>query len=305
MAASAIGLQVSHLTGLANPGYAWRLDGTRAEVWYWSEQPLPTRQPGSMPCPEMLLRNPLPDGLHLIKCLSGYEATSLLQDRVQRSRWFAAVPDAAAWTQFARDAGVDPVAHPLPAVEVVGLSSAPKRLWSIHTSLLRPLPPTAWALLAGLALAGAAFFALLSYNIKLAHRIDAVGQEHASLAEQSSAAVKLQREIEALRKPISVVADLQPKVLQLRTMARLAEAGIFDETTKIYLQEWEYRNNRIRLQFSVPPEGFALGEFLEGIEKLNLFTDVRLLPNTPPLTVGFQATLVGDRAPTSPTGARP
>ena len=314
MAGSSIGLQLGHLTGLSTPAYAWRLHGTQAEVWYWNEETQaqadpadapPVLQPGTLPCPEMLLRPALPDGLNLIHCLDGFEAISLAQGRIQRTRWFAAPPDPTVWQSFVRDAGSDPDLHPRPAAQTLGLGDLPDRTWSIHTSMLRPLKRQTWATLAAVTLVGAVFFALLSNSFKLSQRIDAVRQEHATLSREYALAVKLQQQIESQRKQLAVVADMQPKVLQLRAMARLAAAGLFDEATKISLQEWEYRNNRIRLQFAVPAEGFVLGEFLESIEKLGLLTDVRLLPATPALTVALQAALAGDVAPGKPGSPAP
>lgn len=316
MAASSIGLQLGHLTGLAKPGYAWRFDGAQAEVWYWDEAPAAPAgsaapasplTPGTRPCPEVLLRPALPDGLGVLRCQDGFEAVSQSQGRTLRTRWFAAVPSAAAWQQFVRDAGGDPSRHPMPATQSLALNQAFGRAWSIHTSMLRPLGRRAWLTLAVLALGGMALFSALSYSIKLAQRIDAVRQEHAALSGQYGTALTLQRQIESQRQQLSLVADVQPKVLQLRVMAQLAAAGLFDEATQVSLQEWEYRNNRIRLQFAVPAEGFVLGEFLESIEKLGLLSNVRLLPGAPPQTVALQATLAGDDLPGKPakSGAAP
>ena len=138
---------------------------------------------------------------------------------------------------------------------------------------------------------GALFFALLTYNVKLVVHANNLRQEYAVLAQQAASTLKLQREIEALQQPIQTIVQTQPKVLQIKLMAQLAQAGLFDEATKVNLQEWEYRNDRIRMQFSVPPDGFELGSFLESIERLGLFKNVRLLSGTPPQSVALQAEL--------------
>ncbi len=296
MVGSSIGLQLGHLTGFSTPGYAWRMEGTQAEVWYWNEDPA-VQSTAARPCPEMLLRPNLADGFHLIRCLEGFEALNQTKGRVQRSRWFSALPDATVWQKFVQDAGSDPEAHPLPAAQTCALGDVPARGWFIQTHKLRPLSPKTWVALTAATLLGAAFCALLSYQIKLSQRVDTLRQEHTVLAGESASALKLQQQIEAQQRQLAVVAGFQPKVLQIKLLAQLADAGLFDEDTKVTLQEWEYRNNRIRLQFTVPAEGFVLGEFLESIEKLGLFTDVRLLPGTPPQTVGLQAALKGAVAP--------
>lgn len=294
MAASSIGLQLGHITGLSSPGYAWRLDGVRAEIWYWEEKAQAAPQGEQAPtlaCPEVLLRPPLPDGLHLLRCQQGFEALRLVQGHAYRSRWFAQLPSPGAWQHFVQDAGVDPARHALPEAQTLALHEAPQRGWSIHSSLVRPVGGKTWAALAALALGGAVFFAFLGYSLKLSYQVQTVRHEYSALALQSAESLKLQQELDAQRKPLAAIANFQPKTLQFRLMARLAEAGFFNETTKVSLQEWEYRNNRIRIQFSVPAEGFALSQFLESIEKLGLFKDVRLLSGTPPLSVAIQAAL--------------
>lgn len=303
LASSSIGLQVAHLTGVANPAYAWRLDGDEAEVWYWAEHS--AAGPGTLPCPEMLLRPALPDGLRLIRCQAGFEAINLVAGRIQRSRWFEVLPDAQAWQKFARDAGADPALHPCPAAQTVSLVAALPRAWRIHTSLLRPLTRQSLIGLMALALVGAALVAAISYSIKLSLHIGAARDQHAALSVQYAAAIKLQRQIEAQRQQMSLIADMQPRVMQVRLMAGLAAAGLFDEATKVTLQEWEYRNDRVRLQFAVPPEGFVLGDFLAAVEKLGLFDNVRLVPGTPPLSVALQANLVGDNAAAKPASFAP
>lgn len=302
MLASSIGLQLGHVTGLSSLGYAWRVQGNRAEVWYWTEEQQsvpPAEQARTRPCPEMLLRPPLPDGLHLLSCQQGYEALSVLQGDTRRSRWFAKLPGPDAWRLFVQDAGLDPARHSLPEVQTLVLQDAPERAWATHSSMLRPVGGKTWLALTAMALLGAALFALVSYNFKLAYQLQSLRKEYVTLTQQSAASIKLQQELDAQRKPLAAVANFQPKWLQLRLMARLAEAGLFNETSKVKLQEWEYRNNRIRIQFSVPSEGFSLSQFLESIERLGLFKDLRLLSGTPPLSVAFQAALA------DPSGGTP
>ena len=294
MVQSSIGLQLGHLTGQPVGGFAWRLAGAQAEVWYWFDEPsLESPAVDVLPCPEPLLRAEIPVGLHLIQCVAGFEAVSIKDgDVTHRTRWFAALPLEPAWQQFVRDAGADPDLYPLPTTKFVALQSRPHRGWALVSTVAKPLSPQQWAVWGAVALAGAALFGLLSYSLKLVVNSQALKKEYAILAEQSAATLKLQREIEILQQPITAIVQVQPRVLQTRLMAALADAGVFDESTKVHLQEWEYRNGRVRIQFSVPTEGFELGKFLESIEKLGLFKNVRLLQGTPPQSVGLQAELL-------------
>ena len=293
MVQSSIALQLGHLTGQPVVGFAWRLAGTQAEVWYWPEAPLASSAVDVRPCPEPLLRAEMPLGLHLIQCAAGFEAVSIKDGGItHRTRWFAALPAEAAWQQFVRDAGADPDQHPLPAAKSTALLDQPTKGWVLFAAAVRPLSPQQWAVWGAVALAGAALCGLLSYNLKLIVNTEALKKEYATLAEQSATTLKLQREIETLQQPVAAIVQVQPQVLQTKLMAGLAAAGLFDEATKVNLQEWEYRNGRVRMQFSVPAEGFELGKFLESIEKLGLFKNVRLLSGTPPQSVGLQAELL-------------
>lgn len=300
MLQSSIALQLGHLTGLPVVGFAWRRVGAQAEVWYWPENP--PAHPGDevLPCPEPLLRAEMPTGLHLIKCAEGFEAISITQGgAIHRSRWFAALPSDAAWRQFVRDAGADPDQHPVPVAKLLPMLGQPAKGWTIFTTAVRVLSPQQWMAWCAVALAGAVLFGLLSYNVKLMVNTAGLEKEYTALAEQSAVTLKLQHEIESLQQPIAAIAQVQPQVLQTKLMARLAGAGLFDEASKVNLQEWEYRTGRVRLQFTVPAEGFELGQFLETIEKLGMFKNVRLLSGTPPQSVGLQAELV------APVGSAP
>ena len=291
MLQSSIRLQVGHITGLACFGFAWRLTGKQAEVWYWPEEPEAAKKTGVVPCPEPLLRAVMSDGLHLVTCLSGFEGMAVVSGTTRTTRWFAAVPSDNTWRQFARDAGLDPTGITAPTPRPVELLAKPAKGWQLVSNSLQPISIRKWTVWAVATAGGAIFFALLAYNAKLLVHTNNLRQEYDSLAQQAASTLKLQREIEVLQQPIQAIAQSQPKVLQIKLMAQLAQAGLFDEASKVNLQEWEYRNGRIRMQFSVPAEGFELGGFLESVERLGLFKNVRLLSGTPPNSVAVQAEL--------------
>ena len=72
-------------------------------------------------------------------------------------------------------------------------------------------------------------------------------------------------------------------------MQAVADAGLISESTRIRLTEWEYRGDRLRLQFAVPADNFSLGLFLGVLESLPAFREIRLITDSPPGTVGIQA----------------
>lgn len=296
--ASSIRLQLEYVTGIACVGFAWRSDGDMAEVWYWSESTSPNAEvvapTNTEPCPEMLLRPALSDGLHLVSCLQGYEALSVAQGRVTRSLWFSQSPRSMEWQRFVQDAGADPALHSLPTAQAYILRKAPTHDWSLNSPSAHLWSHKTWAAFVLVAAVGVVFSVLVGYSLRLNFQIQSLRQDYAALAQTSEATLKLQRELEAQRKPLDAVLSFQPRVLQLRLMARLAEAGLFDEGTKVNLQEWEYRNNRVRIQFAVPPEGFSLSQFLETVENTGLFKDVRLLSGTSQFSVAIQAALADE-----------
>jgi hypothetical protein len=295
-AGASIGLQLAHLTGLPALGYAWKLVGDRAHVWYWAENLPAEGQPDRQPCPEMLLRPTLPSGLHLVTCSKGFEAIHVAMGAVNRSRWFSEPPGKESWVNFVRDAGLDPNLHPVKTPQSLSLRQSSEPGWSVQSNLLHPLGTRTWLVLLGIALVGAALVGLISYQVKLAQHIESVRVEHASLSKESAVALRLQAQIDEQKKSLSLAAFSQPKTVQLKLMAQLASAGLFDEATKVTLQEWEFRNNRVRMQFGVPAEGFELGKFLASLESLGLLSEVRLLSGTPPQAVAIQASLTQDAA---------
>ena len=87
-------------------------------------------------------------------------------------------------------------------------------------------------------------------------------------------------------------------------MQAVADAGLISESTRIHLTEWEYRGDRLRLQFAVPADNFSLGLFLGVLESLPAFREIRMITDSPPGTVGIQAR-VAETPPTADAGEAP
>lgn len=296
--ASTIRLQIMNISGLQHFGLAWRAQDKAAEIWYWDETKLqeqvdfPAAEAlvnGIQPWPEMLFRPSLDDGLHLLACSEGYEALALEKNQVKRTRWFAKLPDGTAWLNFVRDAGKIPENHPLPASESVRLLDKPARGWNILSSLVTPLPIAIWFAACGIALIGMFFAGLLAYDLKQNQRITDDRATLEQLMREKAVILDLQKQIDKRTGLFQTISGTLPKVPQLRLMQALAEAGIFAEGTGISLMEWEYRNERLRLLFSVPKDDFSLGLFLSSLENTRILEEIRLMPDTPAQSVGIQA----------------
>lgn len=298
--ASSLELRLKQIIGNAPCGFAWILRGSTAEVWHWSESEdgplaryLQERSADLSPWPETLLRPPLADGLHLIECRRGFEALHIRQQQLLRTRWFGAPPQPEAWTAFVRDSGQEPAQHPLPAPLRLELQTRPPAGWSLSTRLIRPIPPVLLAAAFAFALFGLALVTGGSYSLKLMNEIAAERSEYQRLAAENAVAIGLQQQIGQIRARLDGFSAVRPPVSQLRLMQALIDAGLLGgENNPVSLLEWEYRNQRLRLLFQVPPDKFDLGAFLAVLERQPMFKSVKLMPDTPALTVGVQTQVV-------------
>jgi hypothetical protein len=295
-------LQLMQLTGLARVGFACRLHEGMAQVWYWDEADADAFRAalrgggdsvnGIAPWPEPLLRAAPGEGLHLLSCDEGCEAVALRGGAIRRTRWFRAMPDDAAWAAFVRDVGLEPAGHPRPAAaQALPSLERPAAGWKLSTRLIEPVPLQAWALAALVALLGAALIAGGLYELKLGRLIADEQAEIARIRSENAATLALHKELTEAGGYLAALDRTRPAMLQLDLMRAIAGSGLVDDPFRISLLEWEYRGGRLRLLFSVPADGFSLGDFLAELEKLPLFGGIRLMPDTPRGTVGIQASL--------------
>lgn len=294
----AVGLQLARLSASTALGYSWRggQDG-QVEVWYWDEAPQSGLNLGGaavlngQPCPESLLRATPPEGISLIRCGRGFEAVFCRGDAVEKTRWFPVIPTDVEWAWFVQDTGLSPADCPLPAPLTLPALVQPASSWSFHTSLRKPLARAVQVGCLIAAVLGSVVCAVAVYDFKLSREVSRVEAELSGLSREAASALKLQRELDGIIARVGALSVVQPQVLQLQALARLAGSGLVSEASKVVLVEWEYRNDRVKMLFAVPPEKFVLSEFLTGIEKIGVFSDIRLLPGTPGSSVGLQAGL--------------
>jgi hypothetical protein len=302
MLSGSVRLQLLQLTGIARLGFVFRAGKDKISVWYWDEDKLTpeklagltpsSRNIGFAPWPESVLRLMPEEGLHLLKLEKGYEALSVKAREIHRTRWYAALPDAEKWATFVRDAGYsthDPCGA-LPRPRPVSMLQQPPKGWKLHSHFLAPVSLKTWGIAAVLALLGAGFLAASVYQVKLGLAIDQERQAVDLISRENAESIDLQRQIDAQADYLAQLRRAQPEVLQLEIMRVLAESGLINRENKTSLLEWEYRNKQLRLLFIVPPD-LALGEFLTRLEALPIFKEIRLLPDTPPRTVGVQTVL--------------
>jgi hypothetical protein len=301
--ASSLRLQLTQLSGLSKFGFAWHSEAGHAQVWFWDEAELSARDltplsgtgaNGIMPWPEPLLRVPLEDGLHLIACAQGYEAVAIEGGKLRRTRWLEQRPTEEAWTVFVRDTGIAPAKQSMPRPENAIVLARPAKGWKVSTHLVKPIPARTWGGIGAATLGGMALIAGGIYEIKLDEITQSLQAETQQLMKDNATTIALQKQIDKQGEYINVMSKTQQGVLQLILMKRIAESGLVGTATHISIAEWEYRNDRLRILFSIPESGFSLSEFLTKLERQSMFKEIHLMPDTPPGTVGIQATLASD-----------
>lgn len=306
---SSLRLQLTQLSGLKKFGFAWRAESGHAQAWYWDEAELSANDltapnssraghashaNGIMPWPEPLLRAPLGDGLHLITCAQGFEAIAIENGKLRRTRWLAQRPTEDTWTAFVRDTGGASAKHAMPAPKSVSVLERPAPGWKVSTHLVKPVPASTWAALTALTLVGMVLIAGVIYEVKLESAMQELQAQTQKLLKDNATTIALQKEIDGQASYLDAMTKARPHFLQLMLMQGMADSALLGRTTGINLLEWEYRDNRLRILFAVPEEGFSLGEFLAKLERQPMFKEIRLMPDTPPRTVGIQATLANN-----------
>ena len=303
---SSLRLQLRQLLGDEKFGFAYSVKGDAASLWYWSESDgsgvnrllgEKSSEDDFAPWPESLLRSDIEDGLHLIKCLDGFEAVSVVSQEIRRTRWFASVPTSEAWAAFVRDAGMDARHHPMPEPRQVSLKTVPARGWKLSTGLIQPIPPALWAGAVAAAVAGLLVVMGGAYGLKLDSAISAERANYERLSREHAVTIALQKKIDEKINYLKGFSGLRSSYSQLELMTSLVNSGVISEGDRISLSEWEFRNNRIRMLFFVPQEGFSLGLFLSVLEKQPVFRDIKLMTDTSLGTVGIQALVVPPSSP--------
>lgn len=294
---SSLRLRLQQLIGERQLGFCYSITGNQALLWYWSERPdslvycYAAKYGDIVPWPESLMRRSLPDGALLVECSQGFEAVVVIDCSVTHSRWFAEVPDERAWVAFLRDAGMDPQSYPLPVPSKVGYASREPAGWALYSSLTQTVPWLLWAVMGGVAILGAFVVIAVVSNLKIDSEILAKGVERNRLRRENAVTIELQRQIQGNEEYLNGFKGVRPRLTQLELMSSLVRANVLSAESKVSLAEWEYRDGRLRLLFSVPDSGFSLGEFLAVLEKLPSFGHMQLMPDTPPGAVGVQASI--------------
>lgn len=315
---SSLRLQLRQFLGEGKFGFAYRMRDSVATLWYWSEAEegafsriVAGRTGEIAPWPEPLLRSALKDGVHLLVSEDGFEAVAVIAQELVRTRWYSTLPTEEAWASFVRDAGLNPDQSSLPVPRETKRLTRPPRDWKLSTSLNQPIPYPVWVGATMVAITGLLLMMGGAYSLKLDSAIARERVTYKKLAEENATTIALQEQINQRVAYLDGFRGVSQPVSQLNLMKAVLDSGLVSEEAKISLAEWEYRNNRLRLLFSVPQEEFSLSAFLAVLEKQPALRDIKLMPDSQPLTVGIQAAIadpneqgVSDKKPTDATAPR-
>lgn len=292
MLKGAIELQLKQLTGIFRIGFAFRAHEDRADVWYWNEAlDEVTQLAGSDGAavalwPESVLREAPADGLFLVACQKGFEGFAKKAGQLRRTRWFSGMPTSVEWLQFARDAGH--AEHDVPAPRQFPMLAHASAGWKLHSAFQKPVSNRSWAVAGVAALLGSGVCAAGVYQVKLDRAIATEQATIARIEQENASTIGVQQRINKLAQYVDRLQLGERKVLQLGLMAEIAASGLIDEAGKTSVAEWEYRGRRLRLVLVVPQDRGSLEGFLERIEAIPSFTEVRLLPDSPANTIAVQ-----------------
>jgi len=294
---------------------AWSADG-EAMVWCWDRTALLQawdaagggRLPRIVPEPALRAVPTGGEGLRLINGLDGWEAQHWAGGQLLASRWWPALPEAAAQLAFQRDCGLQPEA--------------------LVASLPRPDLPLAdrpWAALksvragqagvgaAELAAYGVAALALALPALSLAvdqwRLLQARGvadEQLASESARSQGVLAVRDDAVGAAGQARALLDLQPFPPPLVHMLAIARA--LPESGGVAVREWEMADGKLRLLLASPSTEISGGDNVRALESTGLFVDVKIVTQSDPRQMAFSMNLkpqsaLGLAEPTGPIGA--
>lgn len=293
---SSLRLQLRKFLGLDGFSFAYSENEGTASIWYWLESD--ERSLGdeggenAEPWPEALLRPTVGDGMHLIRCCDGFEAVYVRSRTLVRTRWFPKAPASDLWEAFVQDSGLDPSNMPMPLAMECKLAKEPPSDWRVSSRKAPSFGGVAWGAVGLAAIFGMLVVAGCALSLKLSAALSVEKARYEKLMQEHAVTISLQRNIDEKRAYLDGFSGLRSSYSQLELIKAVIDAGLLSEKARVSLAEWEFKNNRLRLLFSVPQDGFRLGGFLSVLEKQPMFKDLSLMPDTPAGTVGVQLAVV-------------
>ncbi len=261
-------------------GLAW--DSTAVAALLGSGQRL---SPPAM-LPEVLLQEPMREGLRLQQGLEGVEAQQWHSSMLVASRWWPAVPDAQDWADFRRETAALLLNLALPALPVAAPMPAVPAKWRRRPWLATHRPEanesgvsrTEQRVLAAL---GCGMVALTAMGLHQAiERHDALGQwrsEQIRLREANGPGLAARdRALQMADRAQDLNAEMRG-VQPLELLSALAQAL---PQRGVVLKEFDYNNLRLVLGLELAP-GVQRSQIVQALQSTGWFNDVKELREAP------------------------
>ncbi len=307
-------LQLLAWSPFGDNGYAVAGGRDGAMAFAWDQRAFEQRaQAAGLPAqpartlPETMLRPAHDDGLVLQACSTGVEGQFWRSRQLRSSRWWPEAPDAAAWMNFQRSAGVpadaqQPEPPALPPDAGAAWLDAP---WAPVTSLNALIER---ARLRTHALAAVLLAALLLPTLWLLHANWAVAQQLEALqAEKAELTLQAQPVLTARSQAMAALAGLDALAAAVShadalTLLAHVAALLPGDGSRIRKLEMDGGGRRLRLVLAVPA-GTARIAYVRALEGGGWLQDVREdTQEAAPGTVALSAEIRGNRSP-APAGA--
>lgn len=269
---------------------AWR--EARALVWAYDAKKIHQRiQQHARPLqkckllPESALYPPIADGVRLLQCKSGYEAQLWKAHDLVASRWWASIPDEAAWQNFQRDSGVNiSEREPQTSVEVISLTTQPYfKIKPIEERDSISLSESFFYSLLILAL-GIPTEYQLTKNYQLQQTTERTKSE-LSQAKQDHSALLLARQTAIENATwLKAVAEIQDAPNQIKLLAAVANSLPNDGS---FLKEWHFGEGELKFTVFSPYAAISSRDYVNSLQNHRLFNNIKPLSNPDPKLMTF------------------
>lgn len=252
--------------------------------------------------PETLLRPRHTDGVVLQTCAEGFEGQVWRAGQLEASRWWVQAPDARAWMNFQRGAGVQ-VPAPLPALALQPAPPLPEPwAWPVTPQGLQEAQRLRWhAAMGGLALLLLLPTLWLGLNWwrSQAH-LDALQMQSRQLDEELQPVLRVRSDALQGMAAVETLAKLVTRPAPLELLAHLSQRLPADGSV---VRELDWEGQRLRLVLAVSARTPRI-DYVQALEEGGWLRGVREeAQEAEPGQMALVAELSGPHPPTAPAPA--
>jgi hypothetical protein len=299
--ASALSLQLPGWSPFAESDgvVAWTEDG-HASVWCWDRAALVAAwgaleqgQDGKLPrrIPETCLYGATGDGLRLLSGIEGFEAQHWVAGELLASRWWPALPDAAAQLAFQRDCGLPADAQraqlPIETPAMAVRPWAPLSVLGADSGRLAASELLGYALLT--VVLGLPALSLAVDQWRLYQARSSAEAELANETARSQDVSAARNEALTAAEQARALVELQPYPGPLVHMLAIARA--LPDSGGSILREWEQTDGKLRLLVVSSATDIVGADHVRALEQTGLFSDVKILTQADPRQMAFSMSL--------------